>query len=144
MNIKFKGKKIDSGEWVYGYLFRSTSDLHVTKIKLGFYIQVIDMKTFYHNSFEVNPNSISQFTGLTDVDNIDIYSGDILQEINPRGNKYRIFNVGGGFVINSFQDELQKLYSGWEALADQQTSGFITSQCRIIGNITDHPHLLTK
>ncbi len=82
-----------------------------------------------------------QFTGLYDKNGKEIYEGDVLKEIAPRGYIYRVFGVAGGFVINAFQDEITMLRFA-EPIANMQTAGYIQEQCEVIGNIHENPELL--
>lgn len=82
-----------------------------------------------------------QFTGLNDKNGKEIYEGDILKEIAPRGFIFRVFGVAGGFVINAFQDEITMLRFA-EPIANMQTAGYIQEQCEVIGNIHESPELL--
>ena len=82
-----------------------------------------------------------QFTGLHDKNGKEIYEGDILKEIAPRGYIYRVFSAAGGFVINAFQDEITMLRFA-EPIANMQTAGYIQEQCEVIGNIHENPELL--
>lgn len=84
----------------------------------------------------------SQYTGLKDIHGNEIYEGDFLKETAPRGNKYRVISVPGGFAINMFQDEIREIVH-FESLADMQNNSYVQSNCEIIGNIFSHPQLLT-
>lgn len=68
MEIRFRGKRIDNGEWVYGSLLSNTPDGK-------FFIQSDD----YHNKLpiEVKMESVGQFTGLYNYCSERIYEGDI-------------------------------------------------------------------
>lgn len=73
--IKFRGKRVDNGEWVYGNLIED-------KYIVG---KVIDWSEDYFNTefwWEVIPESVGQFTGLYDKNCIEIYEDDILKSIN--------------------------------------------------------------
>ena len=84
---------------------------------------------------------VIKFSGLLDKNGKEISEGDILEEEAPRGNKYVVRSVPGGFAINQFQDDIANT-PFYDALADMQTSGYVSTQCEVIGNIHENPELL--
>lgn len=58
--ILFKAKRFDNGEWVEGYYFQRPND--PTKEK--HYIVTVGKCQWY----EIDPDTICQFTGMTDKD----------------------------------------------------------------------------
>ena len=78
--IKFRGKRIDNGEWVYGNLIYS-SDAEVDEDFTTLIIPQKDSNCFTGSSndlgfecwYKVIPKTVGQYTGVD-----EIYSGDIL------------------------------------------------------------------
>lgn len=69
--IKFRGKRIDNGEWVYG-------DLEYNRAKNIVRIHTYDEDGEYLMQHSVDPETVGQFTGLHDKNGKEIYEGDIV------------------------------------------------------------------
>ena len=68
--ILFKAKRLDNGEWVEGYYFQRPNDPTGEK----HYIVTVCKCQWY----EIDPNTLCQFTGLTDKDGNKIWENDIV------------------------------------------------------------------
>lgn len=114
--IKFRGKRIDNGEWVYGDILQN-------------YIHHKSGATINENGcivYEVDPKTVGQYTGLTDKNGKEIYEGDINQDV--------------AFVIWDKDDAGFK----WNYLNEIMPMGDENKWCVIIGSILDNPELLNK
>lgn len=70
--IIFRGKRLDNGEWIYG-------DLEYNRAKNIARIHTYDNNGEYLMQHLVKPDTVGQFTGLTDKNDSPIYDGDIVE-----------------------------------------------------------------
>ena len=75
-NIKFKAKRLDNGEWIYGSLIRSTAGVKERAYIVDNFSSMSD-----YSVIGVDPSTVCQFTGLKDFYAEEVWEGDIIE--NP-------------------------------------------------------------
>ena len=118
----FRGKRKDNGEWVYGNFVRGCVDDFAYIVEFG-------NKELCRNYVEVIPETVGQYTGLTDKNGKKIFEGDIC--------KHRS-NYSGNTLIS-----LVTYTDGHFLALVSENSGFeLSEKLEVIGNIHDNPELL--
>ena len=151
IEILFRGKSVNSGEWVYGDLVRIPNG-----DSFEYYIisDFDDMDGIYDvgkYAIKVIPETVSEFCGLTDKNGKKIFEGDIIQFGEDEEYDWE-FNIGvvkfgegtfdsGIYVYTGFFYEDRKGNIDHNTLYDWEEDW---ERCKVIGNIHDNPELLNK
>jgi len=125
--IKFRGKRIDNGDWVYGYYYTQIIT-HAGNRKSRDHF----MRTEQNIRYEVDPDTDGQYTGLKDKNGKEIYEGDIVRD--KKGRHLEVFwkEIGTGgwwFCYNQDGDRYH-------------VDAIHLDYLEVIGNIHDNPELL--
>ena len=154
----FRGKRLDNEEWVSSGNLITFNDEGEEK---QFFIPQMNAKctcthdeqdniiSFNSGMFcKVNPDTVGQFTGLTDKNGTKIFEGDIVKFTDsPFGISYtgEVVFHGGAFCIkykswasNSSYHRIGQT-DKWQ---DMGASGEVTYSYEKLGNVHDNPELL--
>ena len=136
-DILFRGKRIDNGEWVEGYVFDDgfvdSKRMFVGGLVIMDYKGTADDRWDVGTAFyEVSPDTICQYTGLLDKNGNKIWENDIVKE----SDIYLLGTVEydaehGMYVINDVNDGYQHFQEFW-------------SCTEVIGNVFDNKELLEE
>lgn len=167
--ILFRGKRVDNGEWIEGNILTDKLYLrnpHICQkvtycdfapsFEDGMNLdEVMEKGSAYGLFLEVLPETVGQFTGLTDKNGSKIFEGDILHKMDT---DYNTFNHD--FSNEEFEEWEKTLVETFKGVAtmdrfpsfwlENETFGYegedlqTPEEFEIIGNIYDNPELLTK
>jgi hypothetical protein len=123
--IKFRGQRTDSREWVYGYLY-ITKKSNPTNEDAHFILNG-------SGSFKVETESVGQFTGLKDKTDIYVYEGDIIK--SRYTDLLYIICFEGRYVGNAVSSPPTHIHD---------ISKITFNYYDVVGNTYDNPELLKK
>lgn len=138
--ILFKAKRIDNGEWEEGYYCKYG---YVGKEK--HYIIPIYASDLY--AFEIDVNTLCQYTGLTDKNGNKIWENDVVkrQDLVFTSLRKKELRTKIGYVDYSCNGYGNGYWAyWWNETSGRCNFGINRDCCEVIGNVFDNPELLTE
>ena len=151
--ILFKGKKKDNGEWIEGYLLDGgmpgEKRIFIGKLVIGKWTVMAD------EFDEVDPDTICEYTGLTDKNGKKIWENDIVNINSKKIWKNDIVNTNSNIRVQIKFGLHSNGFSTWKHnqgfymdFMDKECYrpelGYWAGKSVVIGNIFDNPELLQK
>ena len=131
--ILFHGKRTDNGEWIEG-------DVLQTRYHSGHIEYQIMPQTPVSSAVPVLPETIGQFTGLTDKNGVRIFEGDICRF--KRFNDIHVGEIVFNVTTASFVMRYQSIVGAYGEKATQKMLLSVCDDIEVIGNIHDNPELM--
>lgn len=126
--IEFRGKRVDNGEWVYGFYFEIEHNDDKTHVH-GYITAnplLEKMPESAASFIEVETKTVGQFTGEKDKEGQKLFKGDVIRS-GYLGNKYLIKFVDGAFMGVS---------------KNERGTCMALSNSVKLGNVHDNPELM--
>ena len=130
--IKFRGKSIGTGEWLFGNLFKfgiqPPSNVPCICACVPTWKDAVDI-------YNVHENTVGQFTGVCDMDGKEIYEGDVLVIEGIKTDRYsKVW----------WKDARFTFYVGLSPISAYLLENGRLKYFRVAGNIYDNPELKEK
>lgn len=130
--ILFKAKRIDNGEWVEGCYLLSNGKHFIYEEYIEHYCMPVIIKA------EIIPETLCQFTGLTDKNGKRIWENDVLMahldESYPEDTTYETVEWGVAGWVTHEANSVDRQY----------LDEFDTEHFEVVGNIFDNKELLQE
>ena len=121
--ILFRGKRVDNGEWIEGGIWKNLRG------------QIFIIQNNSRLEYSVIPETVGQYTGLTDKNGTKIFEGDIVLKRTYQGKKpMKVYFASGQFTCGV----------GGGSSTPSHYYTLNDNQIKIIGNIFDNPELIKE
>lgn len=130
--ILFRGKRVDNGKWITGYYFHyETCHEHFIITDMSYDMPVME---------QVIPETVGQYTGLTDKNGKKIFEGDIIAI-----DEDSIYYHTAAGPVRTYKGMWVSFYLPDAHGRDCYDELYrINSEREVIGNIHDNPELLQE
>ena len=136
-DILFKGKRVDNGEWVYGWVTTQHKRYSHGKV-----VTKIQSNTFGEGEYLVDTKTVERYIGLEDVNGKKIFSNDICFYDNKHYQVMCERDMLGGYWAETGYLLVEKGYQYGIPFTDTIDDYFCMICAEVVGNIHDNPELM--
>ena len=105
-DIKFKAKRLDGKGWVCGYFYEENGNTYIIENRQE------ESMLNRNITYEVDPSTVCQFTGLIDMNRVEVYENDIVKAVDWEETICTVEYKDYGFCLcsKSFRDGVEPLF----------------------------------
>ncbi len=129
---KYRAKRLDGKGWVYGMPVQSVNDR--CYMIVGATEDAVNTRNEIDFMYvEVDPGTLGEYTGMKDMNGLEVYEDDIVLQQQYGGGKGKMVVrfEKGAFIVG---------YHQWNMVKTKPM--LLNVRCEVIGNIHDNPELL--
>ena len=141
--ILFRGKRFDNGEWIVGHLLIfEDGRARINESHTDIFCYEKDRSIIQTVAHEVYPETVGQFTGLTDKNGTKIFEGDIIEGRCHSQWRHELQRCEVTYCRDGFEARhhvkcgKERRYYTYKVLFSKDVV--------VIGNIHDNPELLEE
>lgn len=105
-NIKFKAKRLDGKGWVSGYFYEENGNTYIIENRQK------ESMLNRNITYQVDPSTVCQFTGLKDRNGVEVYENDIVKTVDWEEKICNVEYKDYGFCLcgKCFRDGIMPLF----------------------------------
>ena len=145
---RFRGRNIETGEWVYGHLFYFDDGRHFisptgTDVVGGYGGAPAKYRLENLVCFEIKPETVGQSTGYKDKNGVEIFEGDLVKVSVDNGFDY-LFEELSIVKPSKFHSGLVCSLKSHEVEYRIIHAEILGYEYEVVGNIYENPELLEQ
>ena len=145
-DILFRGKRLDNGAWVYGSFCMDAREQFNGLCGVDGFIRLYDKGKGKMQTYEVDRETVGQYTGLKDKNGKRIFEGDMIKPFDDEVDKMVVEFHHGQFLLCLYGERGYMAEYGWEeegnyGCFEAEPLSSYGDDIEVIGNIHGNPEM---